>query len=164
MGTNVDMFLKIDGIKGESLDSAHTGEIEILSFNWGVQNIGSSASGSGLGSGKASFEDFNIVKVADASTPVLMEKCATGAHIASAVLTIRKAGGKKLEYYKIKFNDLLISSFNNAGSGDDSVPIENVSLNYTKIFIQYTQQQADGSGGPVSKGGYDLKTQQTVSG
>ncbi|WP_420382730.1 Hcp family type VI secretion system effector [Novosphingobium sp.] len=162
MGTNVDMFLKIDGISGESQDSAHKGEIEIDSFTWGVSNIGTASSGSGLGSGKASFQDFTVIKNADAATPVLMQNCATGTHIKNAVLTIRKAGGKKLEYYKVKFTDLLISSFSNAGSGDNSVPIESISINYTKIQIAYTQQQQDGSGGAVSNGGYDLKAGTTI--
>lgn len=31
-----DMFLKIDGIDGESVDSTHTNEIELLSLHWGM--------------------------------------------------------------------------------------------------------------------------------
>ena len=32
----VDAYLNIDGIKGESADSAHPGWIEITSASWGV--------------------------------------------------------------------------------------------------------------------------------
>ena len=30
----VDMFLKIDGIQGESTDASHVDEIEIFSYTW----------------------------------------------------------------------------------------------------------------------------------
>jgi type VI secretion system secreted protein Hcp len=31
----VDMFLKIDGIPGESTDASHRDEIDLLSYTWG---------------------------------------------------------------------------------------------------------------------------------
>ena len=31
----VDMFLKIDGIPGESTDASHKDEIDIFSYTWG---------------------------------------------------------------------------------------------------------------------------------
>ena len=46
-----DIFAKIGDIKGESLDSKHKDEIEVLSYSWGVSNAGSMASGSGGGEG-----------------------------------------------------------------------------------------------------------------
>ena len=158
MAKNIDMFLKLEGVKGESQDSTHKHEIEIDSFSWGVTNIGTASSGSGLGAGKAVFQDFTVTKSADSASPVLFEKCAVGEHIKSAILTIRKSGGKKLEYYKIKFTDLLVSSFSNAGSGENSVPVESVTLNYTEIKLHYTEQQQDGSGGAVSQGGFNQKS------
>ena len=160
MARNVDMFLKIDGIKGESTDSKHTSEIEIESFHWGVNNIGSAGIGGGMGSGKATFTDFNVTKRADSSSPVLMEKCAGGDHIANAVLTMRKAGGTQQEYMKVKFTNLLISSFSHTGHGEDAVPLEALSINFSKVQIQYSVQNTDGSLGAQSSGGWDLGQQQ----
>ena len=34
----LDMFLKLDGIAGESTNKGHKDEIEVLSFSWGVSN------------------------------------------------------------------------------------------------------------------------------
>ena len=48
-----DIFAKIGDIKGESLDSKHKNEIEVLSFSWGVANSGSAGSGSGSGLARA---------------------------------------------------------------------------------------------------------------
>jgi type VI secretion system secreted protein Hcp len=157
MAKNIDMYLKLDGVKGESQDSKHKDSIEIESFSWGVTNAGTASSGSGLGAGKAVFRDFTITKGADAASPVLFEKCATGEHIKSAILTIRKSGGTKLEYYKVKFTDLLVSDFSITGTGENSIPVETVTLNYTEINLHYTAQQQDGSGGAVSKGGFNQK-------
>jgi type VI secretion system secreted protein Hcp len=152
----VDMFLKLDGIKGESPDAKHKDEIQIQSFSFGVHQTGTSADGGGSGAGKASFEDIHITKAADIATPPLMEACATGKHIKSAILTVRKAGGKQEEYYKIKLTDLLVSNLSNTGHGNEQ-PMEQLSMNFAKIEFEYYPQKADGTLGGVSKAGYDIK-------
>lgn len=157
-----DMFLKLDGISGESADSKHKGEIDIESFSFGVHQTGTAAVGGGMGAGKASFNDLNIVKKADKSSPNLMLKCATGEHIASALLTVRKAGGQQQEYYKIKLTDILVSSFQNTGSGGDAIPIESLALNFSKIEFEYNEQDAKGGLKGVVKAGYNIKENKKV--
>lgn len=152
-----DMFLKITGIKGESTDDKHKGEIEIESFTFGVSNTGTAGRGGGMGAGKASFQDISFSKRADAASPILMQKCATGDHIDKALLTVRKAGGGQQEYYKIILSDLMISSFSNGGSYGDSVPSESLSLNFGKIEFEYYTQNKDGSLGSPTKVGYDME-------
>lgn len=154
----VDMFLKIEGVKGESQDAKHPDEIQIESFSFGVSNIGSVGQGGGLGSGKANFQDFSFHKRADLASPMLMQKCAQGEHIKTAVLTARKAGKNPQDYYKITFSDILISGFDNTGSGHDATPMEHCTLQFTKIEFEYKPQKADGSLGSVSKGVYNLST------
>lgn len=153
----VDMFLKLDGIKGESVDEKHKGEIDILSFTFGVSQQGTSSVGGGAGAGKAHFSDINIVKRADKSSPILMLKCATGEHLASASLTVRKAGGTQQEYYKIKLTDLIVSSFQNSGNDGTDVPMESVALNFAKIEFEYYEQTPQGGLGGQVRAGYDLK-------
>lgn len=157
-----DMFLKLDGISGESADDKHKGEIDIESFSYGVNQTGTGAHGGGMGAGKASFHDMSIVKKADKSTPNLMLKCATGEHIGSGVLTIRKAGGQQQEYYKIKLTDILVSSFQNTGSGHDAIPMETLSLNFAKIELEYNEQDNKGGLKGVVKAGYDIKANKKV--
>jgi type VI secretion system secreted protein Hcp len=152
----VDMFLKIDGIEGESTDKVHSNEIQIESFSFGVSNVGSAGRGGGIGAGKAHFEDIHFTKFADKASPMLMMKCAQGEHIPTALLTVRKAGGDQKDYYKIKFTDLIVSNFQNAGSGHDSTPQETLSLNFSKVEFAYAVQNKDGSLGKVSQGGWDL--------
>ena len=70
-----------------------------------------------------------------------MLACATGAHIPSAILTFRKAGGSQFEFLKIKLNDVLVSSFQNGGSADDDLPTDQGSLNFVKIDFLYTVEK-----------------------
>lgn len=155
-----DAFIKIGDVKGESGDSKHKDEIEVLSFHFGVSNAGSSGMGSGGGSGRAQVADFSFVKKVDKSSPVLFQHCATGEHIKSAMFVIRRAGGTQLEYLKIKLADVLVSSVRPGGSsqGSDEVPLEEVSLNFSQIHVDYQAQGPDGkaAGGPVH-GGWDVK-------
>ena len=152
---SVDIFAKIGDIKGESKDSKHAGEIEILSYSWGVSQTGTMAFGGGGGAGKASFQDFNFMHNIDKSSPVLQTRCATGEHIKEATITVRKAGKTPQEFLIIKFNDLLVTSVQLSGSSE--VPTESVSLNYAKVVLEYKPQKEDGS---LDAGGffkYDLK-------
>ncbi len=63
----VDVFLKLEGIKGESSDSTHKEEIEILSYSWGISQTGTMAYGGGGGAGKADFSDISLMKRLDSS-------------------------------------------------------------------------------------------------
>ena len=54
-----DIFLKLDGIDGESQDDKHKDEIELSSFSFGSSNFVSRAIGGVGGSGKATFQDFH---------------------------------------------------------------------------------------------------------
>lgn len=151
-----DMFLKLDGIKGESKDQAHKGEIDIESFTFGVQNGGTFSTGGGGGAGKVSFADIEIMKSADLSSPLLMEACASGKHIAAALLTVRKAGGKQEEFYKIKMSDVLVSSVSNSGAAGGN-PQESLALNFAKIEFDYKEQSEKGTLAGNAHFGWDLK-------
>lgn len=151
-----DIFLKLTDIKGESKDSAHKGEIDIDSFTWGLSNGGAWATGGGGGAGKVAFQDITVSKSADASTGPLMQACAKGDHITEGVLTVRKAGGKQEEFYKISLHDIVVTSVSNGGAGGGN-PTETVSLNFGLIKFDYKEQAADGTLAGVVKFGWDIK-------
>ena len=154
----VDYFLKIEGIEGESSDSKHKGEIEIESFSWGEVQSGTASSGSGMGAGKVSMQDFNFAMRLNKASPKLMLACAQGEHIKSAILTCRKAGKDQQEYLKVTFSDLMVSSFQTGGSGgSDVIPMDQIALNFTKVEMEYKEQKPDGTLGGTIKAHYDLK-------
>ena len=153
----VDYFLKIDTIDGESQDAKHKGEIDIESWSWGAVNSGSHAYGGGGGAGKVDMHDFSFTMRVNKSSPKLLLACASGQHIAKAMLTCRKAGKDQQEYLKIKFSDLLVSSFQTGGSSGDVVPVDQIALNFSKIEYEYAEQKADGTLGSKVPVHWDLK-------
>jgi type VI secretion system secreted protein Hcp len=141
----VDYFLKIKDIEGESADSKHKNEIDIQSWSWGESQSGSSSYGGGGGAGKVAMQDFNFTMTVNKASPKLLLACANGSHIKEALLTCRKAGKEQQEYLKVKFTDLLVSSFQTGGSSGAEVPVDQISLNFAKIEYEYYPQKADGT-------------------
>jgi type VI secretion system secreted protein Hcp len=152
-----DIFAKIGDIKGESLDSKHKDEVEILSWSWGVSQSGSITQGGGGGAGKANFNDFNFTHHVDKASPVLLKACATGEHIKEATFTVRKAGKGQQEFLIIKMNDVLITSVNPSGSADAVALAESVAMQFAKVHLEYKPRKADGSLDAGLHFKYDIK-------
>jgi type VI secretion system secreted protein Hcp len=152
----VDMFIKITGIEGESPDDKHKNEIDVLAWSWGASQTGTTHTGTGGGGGKANFQDISFTKWIDKSSPVLLGSLATGKHIPDATLVVRKAGGKPLEYLKLKMTGVLVSSVSTGGSGGEDRLTENVTLNFAKFDYEYIQQKPDGTGNPAVIAKYDI--------
>jgi type VI secretion system secreted protein Hcp len=130
----VEYFLKIDGIEGESQDARHKGELDVDAWSWG-ETQSHPAGGGGGGAGK-------------------------GSHIKSSSLTGHRAGGGGSDYFlKWTFTDVLVSSYQ-TGAAED-VPVDNVSLSFAKIEIEYKQQKPDGTFTSF-KAGWDLKANKKI--
>lgn len=155
MASNI--FAKIGDIKGESLDSKHKDQVEVLSWSWGVAQSGTMAHGGGGGQGKASFQDFNFTHHVDKASPVLLKACATGQHIKEATITVRKAGKGQQEFLIIRMSDVLITGVNLSGAGDGPSTAEHVALQFAKVDLEYKPQKADGSLDAGLHFKYDIK-------
>lgn len=142
----VDMFLKIPEIRGESKDRAYKDGIDVLSWSWGMSQSGSMHMGGGGGSGKVSIQDISVTKFVDSASPNLMKFCSNGKHFPEALLVVRKAGDKALEYIKIKMKKVLVTSISTGGSGGEDRLTENVTLNFAEVHLDYVPQNEDGSG------------------
>lgn len=138
------IFAKLGDIKGESLDSKHKDEVEVLSWSWGVSNAGTFRAGSGAGTGKATFDDFNFTHFIDKASPLLLKACASGQHLKEAIITVRKAGKSSQEYLIIKMSDVIITSVAPSGAAD-AATAEHVALRFAKVDLEYKPQKADGS-------------------
>jgi type VI secretion system secreted protein Hcp len=152
-----DIYIEIDGIKGESTDANHKGQIEVLSWSWGVSQTGTMARGGGGGAGKANVQDFQFVHRYDKASPNLFVHCATGKHIPKATIVQRKAAGdKSLDFLTWKLSDIIISSVSSSANGNGEIPVESVSLNFRKIEVLYKEQGPDGKSVSEAPGGYDV--------
>lgn len=153
----VDMFLKLDGIEGESKAKGFEKSIQVLAWSWGMSQSGTFHEGGGGGGGKVNIQDISLTKYLDASSPFLQMKCQTGAHIAKGSLHVRKAGGDQLEYIKIELESIIVSSVSTGGSGGEDRLTENVSINFAKVKFHYQPQDDKGAAqGGLKTAGWDI--------
>lgn len=151
-----DAFIKIEGIAGESTRAKFEKQIQIESFSWGASNPSSTGFGGGGGSGAGQITSFHFTKKTDSASPRLFENCVSGTHIPSAIVTMRKAGGKApVDYLKYEFNNVFIESVQWNGPGADDSPSESVTLTFSKAKLTYTPQKADGTADTAVVGSYD---------
>ncbi len=153
----VDIFLKLDGIDGESKDAKHKGEIDVESFSFGATHPGSTSGGTGSGAGKVSMQDFSFTTQVNKASPKLFLACASGQHIKSALLTVRKAGGQQQDFLKITLSDVTVSGYHEGAAEAAAMPTDQVSLNFSKIHVSFGGQRPDGSPDTPVTAGWDLK-------
>lgn len=157
-----DAFLVFsDTIKGETTDSQFNsqGGIDIYSFSWGLSNPSSVGVGSGLGAGKVSISSLNVHKRVDSASTDLALCCASGKHLSTATLYVRKAGGdSKVTYLQVTLTDVLVDAVQISGAaGGEDYPTESVSLAFGKIQVQYTPQTEQGAAGTPKEFGWNLE-------
>lgn len=149
---HAETFLKIEGIKGESLDKKHKDEIEILSFTQSFINTFDGAIGGGGGAGKVQCGAVTMMKSIDKSSPLLLKGVATGQHYKEAVITFRSGNTQAAsEYYVITMSDLLITELSQTDSADPNRVFEKLVLNARTFEWKYSPVTIKGElGAPVS--------------
>lgn len=155
-----DSHFKFDGVDGESTHKDHKGEIEVLSWSWGVQQQSGAQAGGGSGKGKAQPGEMHFTHLYDKASPVLAKHCAAGKHFKDAVLTARKAGEGQKDFLKITLKEVFVTSVQPSGnSGGDLV--ESVSCSYKDIEFEYKPQDDKGGLGGAVKFGWNVATTET---
>lgn len=159
--THADMFLKLDGIDGESQDSKHKNEIQLQGFSFGAVQPGSASLSGGAGVGKVQIHDLSISKFVDKASVKLFQYCCNGKHVATATITSRKAGGTQQEYLKVYLKEVLITNVQFTGSESHALPMESISLTFSSIKMEYHPQDEKGQAGGAIIGGWDnVKNEQ----
>lgn len=157
-----DIFIKIDGIHGESMDASHTSEIEVLEWEWSISQQSNMHSGSGGGAAKCTVNDLTFEHYVDRASPNLMKYCLTGKPIDNAVLVVRKAGGTPLEFLTLSMEQVLITAVKLAANTNMRSPREEISLSFARVKQAYVvQNDQGGSAGTVSMG-YDIKANKEI--
>jgi type VI secretion system secreted protein Hcp len=154
----VNAYLYVDGVTGPS--TSKTGFIDILSFSWGVSNTavyGTGASGKEAKAGRADFSNLTIMKVLDATTPLLEDHCASGNILAKVyILYDKPVGDSQADYFRLYLQDALITSVQLSGSNEN--PTESVSFAFQAVEVCYKPENDDGSlAGAICKG-FNLET------
>ena len=148
------MFLKLDGVKGDSQDARHEGEIDLLSWSWGVSvNIQEDQRRTSV---VPAFQNVVFTKTADSATTALLDLCARGENVDRAVLTIRGRGEEAVEFYTVVLEDVKVSQFVVTGSSEE-VPHEAVALSYARAGVQYIRITPKGEPDTPLRFSYDLQ-------
>jgi len=145
----VDMFLKIEGVDGESKDADHKDWIEVLSFEQGITRPVSGA-GAGRTSGVTSFQEIKVAKWIDKSSPILMKSVCDGRVYPKVELDVKRPGRSDethVTYMTYSLTDCIVTSTRAGSSSSADVPTEAITLNFTAIGFDYTE--LDGSGALV---------------
>jgi type VI secretion system secreted protein Hcp len=157
----IDVYLQIDGIKGESADDRHKDWIECKSVSWGVLQPKSATSSTGGGhtAERCEHTEIALTKLADLASPVLLQTCSSGKTIPKAKFEFMRADGQgeRVKYFEIELENVLIGSISPAVSEGDFMS-ENVGLKFSKVKWKYTQQKIGGGAGGNTSGGWDLST------
>ena len=144
--------------KGDSKQASYEGQIEVLSFSWGVSQAAGFSYGEGGGVAKANVQDLSFSFRQCSASPKLMQSCALGKHYDEALLTCLKAAGEGQEkYLEVKLTDVIVSSYQTGGSGDD-MPIESLSLNFAKVKQEFFKQDDKGVTKSSGVGSYNQQT------
>ena len=152
-----DIFIKLDGIDGEATHKDHKGEIDVVSWHWGLSaSTGSGGGGGGASSGKAVAQDFRFVHHYDTASPLLVKTAASGKRLKTAVLTARKVGEGQKGFFKVTLKDVAITSI--ADSGDGTGTSEEVAMVYGEIDFSYKPQDGKGGLGAEAKVDWNVKT------
>jgi type VI secretion system secreted protein Hcp len=158
-----DAYLLIDGIKGESIDSAHQGWIEIVSAHWGVTQPRSATASTAGGhtAGHSDHRSLTLSKLADLASPVLMQHCSMGKTLPKAKLEFMRADGdgNRVKYYQVELENVMLSHMDQVMRDGDILQDE-IGLCFSKIKWTYTQQKIGGGSGGSTAGGWDLATKK----
>jgi type VI secretion system secreted protein Hcp len=138
-----DMFLKVQGVRGESGDQDHKDEIDVVSWSWGLD--APTAFVSGEPTGTATVSELRVVKRVDLSSPTLMSFLRSRKPIPSAQLTVRKAGSTPLEYFKIEMDNVRVNALKVESQSLEL--LEEVRLGFQKVRVTYVPQAATGGAG-----------------
>lgn len=143
--TDAQVFLKLDGIAGESTHKDFPGWIELYDFGWGARNTGNSATGGGAGAGKS--QPTNVVFTAQTSkaTPLMLKSTVSGKHISTGQVVMTRGGAKEqtIQFIKLDLTDVGLD-FLKVDMLAEGLPTDRGSLTFSRVKFAYYPQSADG--------------------
>jgi type VI secretion system secreted protein Hcp len=154
------LFLKLTGIPGDSLSARHKDEIDVLEWNWRVDNAAGAGAhgtgahgtgprdhgthGSGGRAGRAHPGDLVVRHRYDRASPLLAKACVQGGNLAEATLTLEGPGEGRKAFLTVTLSDVTVTSVQVDVSADGDV-VESFSLGYERIQVSYVPTDVRGA-------------------
>ena len=152
----VSIFLKLDGIEGESTDEGHQNEIKLTSFSFTAFNSSSYNNASKtVSKGQANMGDIAGTMEVDKTSVSLFKACASGKVIPKGVISFQSNVGddKKIDFLKYELDNVVVNTYNFSAS---SMADESFSLTYAKIKQIYDQRDEKGTSKGKVEGFFDV--------
>ena len=172
-----EIYVKLDGIEGESTVRGHENETIVLSYEQSIDHPAPPLTGStGVAPGRPTFSGVRFRKPLDKGSIPLLLACAASTVIRSARFAFRRTG-TGLDFYLVTLADVQVRhivqragagaqyplSFDTLTSGIDTTGfLDEVTLSYSRIQWEYHPVTATGAPGPVVTGGWDLRLNQKI--
>jgi type VI secretion system secreted protein Hcp len=146
-----DIYLKLDGIDGDSVAKSYEKWIQLSGVQFNAANVTSGGSGGGGGvAGKAALNNFIITKQVDSSSIPLFVDVVSGKHIKNGKLVFQTRTKPPILFLSIDLDNILVSDykFNNAN--------ETYSFKFNSIRMSYYPIDFAGRKLPPISGGWDF--------
>ena len=144
------LFLKIEGVSGESKDAAHQGWIDVKSYSWGVRRT------EGTGPGKARYRNLSAHCYIDKATSAALLFASNGNPIKKVQLSLCKAGDGMIESCRVTLENVIIAEVIFEGVNQVMYVFQ-----ADKVKFQYWEQTATGLTGAESRMGWDIKNSES---
>jgi type VI secretion system secreted protein Hcp len=147
------------------MDDKHKDWIECTSVQWDMTQPKSATASTGGGhtAERVELDDVRFQKLADLSSPILMQTCAMGRTIPKAKFEFLRADGQgeRVKYFEIELENVLIGRVSPVVH-EGNILHETVGLKFSKVRWKYSQQKISGGAGGNTAGGWDLSTNRAV--
>lgn len=152
------IYMQYEGLKGNVTAEGYTDHIDIQSMTFGVGR-GISMDPGNLANREAtrpSISEITVTKLMDNSTTSLFKESVTGSNGKNVKIKFVRTGADKVnEFMNYELEDCLVSGYNVSSNGD-SQPIETITLSFSKILINHTDNDSTNKSGSPARVGYDL--------
>ena len=156
------IYLKYDGIDGAVTTDGFSKWIELNSFQWGISRaIGTAARGSlSREHSEPSISEVTVTKIMDVSAPKLFLEAVAGPLNKKVTIKLTTTTQDKVDtFLTYELENTGISNYSVSSGGD--MPMESITLNYTKITERFIAMDPSIAGSPETVG-YDLTHMQKV--
>jgi type VI secretion system secreted protein Hcp len=144
----LNMLLKIEEIDGKANSAENVYKIDLRSWRWGASNSGAAA---------PNIQDLCVTKYIDNTSTALFAACFRGSRIDSAVLSIHEGReASPVEYFQVKVQNAFISSIFAGGPDSDGRMTEEITINFSKVNLDYTLRGSEGAPETAVPFGWDI--------
>jgi type VI secretion system Hcp family effector len=141
-------YFRMEPFQGESANPAFLNQIVVQSFTFGGQNHAANPTvlTTGAGTAKLQMHDLKLTKLVDKASPLLFAAVGSGKPVVAAVLSVVRPGTSTL-LAQVQLSDVAVSGYEVGTATPSGLPIETVTLSFTRVKFVYFPLTPDGKPG-----------------